>query len=160
MRFTTAIPPSVKLICHMAKAKKPRPVAPPRAAPTPTKMGERILQFFAPNGITNKAHFAENVLGISRQLFHAWLYKPLADVSAKPLLRCADVLHTNADYLIGESDDPRPALALEYREFQLVEAYRVLKEADQDRLLATAAAWVTDAESAPSTSAPFRIPAK
>lgn len=122
-----------------------------------TKMGERIIMFMQANGLSNRAQFAEQVLGISRQRFHRWLTKPLGDVEARPLLRCAEVLNTNPEYLLGDTDDPRPGMALELREFQLVEAYRVLSETDQDRLLDTAAAWVGETDSAPSTSAPFRM---
>lgn len=115
--------------------------------------------FMAANSITNRAQFAEGVLGISKQRFHKWLYRQHGDVEARPLLRCAEALGTNPDYLLGDSDDPRPSMALELREAQLVEAFRVMKESDRDRLLQTAAAWVSEAPSAPSTSAPFRIPA-
>lgn len=119
-------------------------------------MGARILTFMTANNLKNLSHFSEQVLGISRQRLHAWLYKPLSDVEARPLLKCADALGTSPDYLLGDSDDPRPLMALEMREFQLVQAFQVLAEADQDRLLQTAAAWAGTAASAPSTAAPFR----
>lgn len=131
----------------------------PRAGPKPTAMGERILLFMKANNITNNAQFAEGVLGISRQTFHAWLYKEMNPdkISAKPLLLCAEALSTNAEYLLGISDDPRSEHHLSYREAQLVDAFRVLSEKDQDRLLRTAADWVGDAAQVPSTAAPFRI---
>jgi hypothetical protein len=139
------------------RAKDLKPAADQPAGPKLTKMGERIVMFMKANGLTNRSQFAEGTLGISRQRFHRWLYVELGDVEARPLIRCAEVLTTNPDYLLGDSDDPRPAMALEAREFELVQAYRVLSEVDQDRLLQTAAAWVGQAESAPSTSAPFRL---
>lgn len=126
----------------------------------PTKMGERILMFMAANNITNRAQFAEGVLGISKQRFHKWLFTEMGDVESRPLLRCAEALSTNPDFLLGDSDDPRPTMALELREFQLIEAFRTMKESDQDRLLQTAAAWVLEAPSVPSAAAPFRIPSK
>jgi hypothetical protein len=123
-------------------------------------MGERILMYMAANGYSNRAHFAEHMLGISKQRFHKWLYEEMRDVEARPLVHCAELLNTNPDFLLGDSDDPRPAMALELREFQLVEAFRTLSEKDQDRLLQTASAWVLEAPSPASTSAPFRIKAE
>lgn len=123
----------------------------------PTTMGERIMAFMAANNITNRAQFAEGVLGISKQRFYKWLFVPLSDVEAKPLLRCAEILGTNPEYLLGVSDDPRPGLSLSLREYQLVEAYRVLSATDRDRLLQTAAAWVGEATAPASVAAPFRV---
>jgi hypothetical protein len=120
-------------------------------------MGSRIMMYMTANGYSNRAHFAEQMLGISKQRFHKWLYVEMRDVEARPLIRCADLLNTNPDFLLGDTDDPRPGMSLEMREYQLVEAFRTLTEKDQDRLLQTAAAWVLEAPAAPSASAPFRI---
>lgn len=112
----------------------------------------------AANHITNKAQFAEGVLGISRQTFQAWLYKEInpEKVSAKPLLLCAEALGTNAEYLLGVTDDPRVEHSLSYREAQLVEAFRVLSDKDRDRLLRMATEWVGESVQQASTAAPFR----
>jgi hypothetical protein len=119
-------------------------------------MGQRILDFMTANNVTNQAQFAEGLLGISRQRFQNWLYVDMRDVEATPLLRCADALGTNPEYLLGITDDPRVTAALDYREAQLVDAYRELSATDQDRLLKLAADWVGEAASAPSAAAPFR----
>lgn len=133
------------------------PMTQSRGGRAPTKMGERILLFMTANQITNRAQFAEGVLGISKQRFHKWLFVEMGDVEAKPLLTCAEALNTNPEYLLGVSDDPRPGMPLEMREYQLVEAFRVLSETNQDLLLQTAATWVGESAQAPSTSAPFRV---
>lgn len=113
------------------------------------------------NGIEpNYSQFAEGVLGISRQRFHAWLYKELKDVEAKPLQKCVEALNTNANYLLGLTDDPRPEFALQYREAQLVEAFRVLSATDQEKLLKNANDWVAMSDSARSVSAPYPFPPK
>lgn len=114
--------------------------------------------FMTANNVTNHADFAERTLGISRQTFHAWLFKPInpKNVGAVPILRCAELLGTNAEYLLCVHDDPRPEMALEMREFELLQSFRVLGETDQDALLKTIAAWVGRAEAAPSVAAPFR----
>lgn len=156
MEFTTPSPSVVKLICMGRGIKAAAKAAAPARTLKPTKMGERILLLMAESRLTNHSQFSENVLGISRQRFHAWLYKPLRDVEARPLLRCAEVLGTNPDYLLGDSDDRRPAKALDLREHKLVEAYRVLSETDQQRLLQTAAAWIGEI-SGGLESASFRV---
>lgn len=119
-------------------------------------MGQRILMFMAANNVTNQAQFAEGVLGISRQRFQNWLYVDMRDVEAKPLLRCAEVLSTNAEFLLGQTDDPRPLRHLGLRESQLLDAFRVMSEQDQDRLLKVAADWVDQAPAPASIAAPFR----
>lgn len=86
-------------------------------------MGERLLVFMMANNVQNQAQFAEGVLGISRQRFQNWLYVEMRDVEAKPLLRCAEVLSTNPEYLLGLTDDPRPLRHLTLRESQLLDAY-------------------------------------
>lgn len=158
MRFTTVAAPNVKIL-YMAKRA---PVAvPPAPDPTPTEMGRRILGFMGAYQITNHADFAENVLGISRQRFHAWLYKPISpeNVAAQPILKCAEALGTNAEYLLCITDDPRAETSLTYMESQLVQAFRDLADdTDRERLLAIAADWVARASSPPSSSAPFRVP--
>ena len=65
---------------------------------------------------------------------------------------------TSPEFLLGITDDPRPEYALEYPEAQLVDAYRVLTPADQERLLTIAADWVSQAGQNRSTAAPFRAP--
>lgn len=155
MRFTRP-PPAVVKILYMAKKLRGGQslAATPRAEPT--EMGRRIRTLMTANNITNQAQFAEGVLGISRQRFHAWLHKELRDVEAKPILRCAEALSTNAEYLLCISDDPRPTHAVSYREAQLIEAFRVLSETDQDRLLKNATDWIGQTESARTSAAPFR----
>lgn len=112
------------------------------------------------NGIENSAEFAEATVKISKQTFHAWVYKSInpENIAAAPMIRCARALGTNPDYLMLLSDDPRPEYALSSRESQLVEAFRVLEEKDQDRLLRAAADWVNESPSPPSALAPFRAP--
>lgn len=127
----------------------------------PTGMGRRILALMKANGISSWAPFAEQVLGISRQRFYSWIYKEMdpANVAAQPILRCAEMLGTNAEYLLGMSDDPRPESALTYEEAQLVQAFRDFShEGDRERLLSIAADWVAKSGRAPSASAPFRHP--
>lgn len=131
---------------------------PQKDGPAPTEMGRRILAFMTANNVSNRAQFAEGVLGISRQRFHAWLFRPIEAVEAKPLLVCAEALGTNAEYLLGVSDDPRPEYALDYREAQLVDAYRVLSDKDKERLLKNAADWVGETEGPRSVGAPFNRP--
>jgi transcriptional regulator with XRE-family HTH domain len=127
------------------------------ATKTPTAMGQRILDFMRANNVTNKAQFAEGVLGISKQRFQQWLYVEIRDVSAAPLLRCADVLGTNPEYLLGATDDPRPLRQIGLREAQLLDAFRVMDEKDQDRLLKQATDWVTESGQPASALAPFRL---
>ncbi len=123
----------------------------------PTVMGQRIVDLLKVNNIQNRAAFAEGVLGISRQRFHKWLYGEMRDVEAKPLLKCADALGTNPEYLLGLTDDLRPQhSALDDQETQLVDAFRSMSRQDQERLLKNAADW-SDESTAPATSgAPFR----
>lgn len=130
------------------------------AGPRPTEMGQRILDFMRANGITNRASFAENVLGISRQSFHAWLYTPInpEKVAARPLLMCAEALSTNPEYLLCISDDPTTRLALTLEEAHLVQAYRSLSPTDRLRLMKNAADWIAESPMMPSTAAPFRAP--
>jgi hypothetical protein len=142
-RFTRGLPCLAKL------AGMPR---------EPTKMGARILDFMKVNGIRNRAQFAEGVLGISRQRFHGWLYNEMdpALLPAKPILLCAEALTTNAEYLLGISDDPRVETPLTYPEAQLVQAFRDLSETDRERLLSIAADWVGQSKDKATASAPFR----
>lgn len=128
------------------------------AKPTPTKMGERILTFMKANGITNHASFAESVLGVSRQSFHSWIYKPInpEKVAARPLLMCADALNTNPEYLLCISDDPRPGMALTFEEANLVQAFRALSAVDRGRLLKNAADWLSESQAPATSAAPFR----
>lgn len=122
-------------------------------------MGKRIIAFMTANNFRNRSHFAEGVIGISKQRFHQWLYKPMdpSNVGARPILLCAEALGTNAEYLLCLSDDPRAEASLTYEEAQLVQAYRDLPPDDQAKLLAIAADWVARAATKPSTSAPFRL---
>lgn len=144
--LTLENPPGVKLLYMGRQAE-------------PTEMGRRILAFMVANNITNRAQFAEGVLGISKQRFHHWLYRESSDVEAKPILRCAEVLGTNPEYLLGMTDDPRPLRYLGHRESELLMAYRSMSEKDQDRLLKVAADWVQETLTPASAAAPFRIPA-
>lgn len=127
-------------------------------AKLPTPMGARILTFMQANGIENRAQFAEGVLGISRQRFHGWLYNKIdpALIPAKPLLLCAEALGTNAEYLLGLTDDPRVETSLDHLEAQLVQAFRDMPEPDRDRLLSIAASWVGASGAKATTAAPFR----
>lgn len=126
------------------------------ARPKPTLMGARIIGLMKVNGLENFSQFAEQVLGISRQRFHAWLYKDLRGVEAKPLVRCAEALHTSPNYLMGLTHDPAPETALEGRERELIEAFRSLLPADQAKLLKIANDWVETSPLPPSAAAPFR----
>jgi transcriptional regulator with XRE-family HTH domain len=142
------------------KAKQPR--APATLAPKdrePTAMGRRILTLMQANYITGKAELARRI-GVSRQTFQAWLYNPInaENVAALPLLKCADVLNSDPRFILGESDDPRPRMALSYQEMTLVQAYRDLSEKDQERLLKNAADWQSESQRAPSQASPFRVP--
>lgn len=121
-------------------------------------MGARILELMRAHAIRNNAKFADRI-GLSRQTFHAWLYKEMKaeNVAALPLLKCAAELGTNALYLLGETDDLRVAHALDYSEAQLVQAYRDMDERDREKMLKNAADWVAQSKRAPSRSAPFRI---
>lgn len=122
----------------------------------PTKMGERILELMGMFQIKNRAEFAEQVIGISRQRFQNWLYVEMRDVEAKPLLLLAEVLGTNPEYILGVSDDPRVQAALTWEEARLVEAFRDMNDTDKDRILKQAADWVGQSSKPPSNSAPFR----
>lgn len=121
-----------------------------------TLMGGRILEFMTANNLTDRDEFA-HALGITRERFNAWLYRDIKDVEVRPLLRCADALTTNAEYLIGDSDDPRPVAALDWREHQLLTTFRDLPKEKQDLLLQTASAWHVQGDATPTTNAPFRI---
>lgn len=150
--MSTAVHPLAPLLCKLLSMQEKAP----GTGPTPTEMGSRIIALMTANNVSNRASFAEGVLGISRQRFHKWLYTTMRDVEAQPILRCADALSTNAEYLLGISDDPRPAFALEYREAQLLQAFRTMSETDQDRILQTASAWVGATITPATASAPFR----
>lgn len=121
-----------------------------------TDMGERITAFMVANNVTNRAQFAEGVLGISKQRFQNWLYVEMRDVEAKPILKCAEVLGTNPEYLLGLTDDPRPLRYLEDGEAELLMAYRSMSDQDRDRLRKVAADWVHETATPASTAAPFR----
>lgn len=121
-----------------------------------TGMGERIGAFMVANNITNRAQFAEGVLGISKQRFQNWLYVEMRDVEAKPILKCAEALGTNPEYLLGLTDDPRPLRYLEDDEAELLMAYRSLDDKDKGRLRKSAADWLQETSTAASTAAPFR----
>jgi hypothetical protein len=144
-KLTRRLPPLAKL-AGMAKI--------------PTPMGARILAFMHANGIDNRAQFAEGVLGVSRQRFHGWLYNKIdpALIPAKPLLLCAEALGTNAEYLLGLTDDPRVETSLDHLEAQLIQAFRDMPEPDRDRLLSIAASWVNQSPTPATASAPFRSP--
>jgi transcriptional regulator with XRE-family HTH domain len=129
-------------------------IAPQQPSSKPTLMGERIIAFMVANNVVNHDEFAEGILGISVQQFKSWLYEAQETVDAKPLLRCADALNTNAEYLLGESDDPRPQRALEWPEHQLLQAFRDLNPDQQELLLTTATAWHLQLKT-PSTAHPF-----
>jgi hypothetical protein len=93
MRFTSLDPLAVKIL-YMAKRIEKAPAPRVGGEPEPTEMGRRILGFMGAYRITNHADFAENVLGISRQRFHAWLYKKIdpENIAAQPILKCAEAL--------------------------------------------------------------------
>lgn len=122
-------------------------------------MGDRILTHMQALGYDNHAHFAEQMVGVSRQTFHAWLYKDIdpEKVAAAPILRCAELLSTNAEYLLCVIDDFRPETALTIDEAHLIQAYRSLTEQDRARLMKNAADWLAESSTAPSAAAPFRI---
>jgi hypothetical protein len=123
-------------------------------------MGRRILELMAFYQIKNHAQFAEGVLGVSRQLFHAWLYNPMNPdkIGAKPVLLCAEALGTNAEYLLCISDDPRPETSLSIEEAQMVQAMRDLADpAEIDKLLTIAADWVSRSGKAKTAADPFRV---
>lgn len=124
---------------------------------TPTAMGRRILDFMKANGSPTSAEVAETI-GLTPERFDEWLYTEVSDIEAAPLLRAADALSTNAEYLLGIADDPRPLRHLHWREMQLMDAFRDLSPEQQDLLLMTATAWHNQAATAPSASAPFRVP--
>lgn len=121
----------------------------------PTRAGERIITFLTANNVLDRREFAEGVLGVTVDELNRWIYTPDAEPPLRPLLRMADVLSTNAEYLLGESDDPRPGMVLDFREFQLVQAFRELSPAQQDLLLKTASAW--HQETGGTAAAPFRV---
>jgi hypothetical protein len=157
MRFTSLDPLAVKIL-YMAKRIEKAPAPRVGGEPEPTEMGRRILGFMGAYRITNHADFAENVLGISRQRFHAWLYKKIdpENIAAQPILKCAEALGTNAEFLLCITDDPRAETSLTYQEHVLVQAFRDLSnDNDRERLLSIAAGWVAQATTTPSTSAPF-----
>lgn len=87
-----------------------------------TLMGRRINQFLVTNNVQNVARFAEGTVGISKQVFNAWLRKPMdpTKVAAGPILLLAEALGTNAEYLMGIVDDPRPPNDLSMEESTLV----------------------------------------
>lgn len=109
--------------------------------------------------ITNNSKFAEKI-GLSRQTFHAWLYKEMKaeNVGALPILKCAAELGTNPAFLLGETDDARVLMALDYRQAQLVQAYEDMDETDRDKLLKIATDWVGQSKRPRSKSSPFRVP--
>lgn len=123
----------------------------------PTEMGQRILTLMSANGIKNRAQFAE-ALGISRQRFHGWLYNKMDRdaIPATPVLRCADLLGTNPEYILGIHDDLRVETSLTSQEAVLLQAFRDLGVVDQERLLAIAADWVSASSEVATSSAPFR----
>lgn len=132
-----------------------------KGGPQPTEMGRRILAFMTANQLENKAHFAEKVLGISRQTFHAWLYREMdaGKIAARPILQCADALSTNPEYLLCITNDPRPAAALAVDEDRLLDAFRTMDDSDRDKLLSIAADWsARSANGGKSAAAPFRVP--
>ncbi len=120
-----------------------------------TKMGERIVDLMKIHGLNDRDSFAA-AIGLTSERFSSWLFVDQRSVEARPLLRCADALSTNPEYLLGDSDDIRAQDSLGWREHQLVSAFRELSEEQQDLLLKTASAWHQQAQTAPSAAGPFR----
>lgn len=123
-----------------------------------TPMGERILAFMSANYITDLAEFAEGVVGVPRATLESWIFDALDPeaLPVKPILLCAEALGTNAEYLTGMSDDPRPWTTLTYDENVLLQSFRDIKDPRvRDRVLRRAATRAAESRPRPHQNLPF-----
>jgi transcriptional regulator with XRE-family HTH domain len=125
---------------------------------TPTTMGENILTFAKANGKTVD-ELAET-LGMSVEHLETWIYYEVELVDARLLIRMAELLGTNPEYLLGDTDDARVQHFIDIREAQLLNAFRDLPETQRELLMKTVTAWHEQLETEPTTSSPFRFPPK
>lgn len=123
----------------------------------PSAIGERLLAFMSANYITDVKEFAEGLLGVPYDVFLGWIYGSVdpEEIPAKPMLLCAEILGTSAEYLTCLSNDPRRGHELTYDESVIIQAFRDASRPGRQKLLRDALEIAGTGSARPQPGSPF-----